>query len=59
MRLTRQGSIPPPGGAVDIVDQMLELLLVLELHPLVRAPPHIGEEAALEVARERGTWTMK
>ena len=54
MRLTRQGPLPPPGGAVDIVDQMLELLLGLELHPPVREQPQIGEEVVFAVRHERG-----
>ena len=54
MRPTRQGSIPPPGGAVQIEDHVRERLPEPELHPPVRAQLQIGEEPVPAVEHERG-----
>ena len=56
MRLTRQGPVPPPGGAV--LEQMRERLPVLELRPLVRTQLQIGEHVAVDVQPEREMSTL-
>ena len=53
MRPTRQGSIPPPGGADEIVEQVRERLPVLKVRPLVHAHLQIGGHAANDVQHER------
>ena len=58
MRPIRQGPIPPPGGADDIVEQAQKVQLALQLQQGVPARPEIGEDAALEILRERGMWKM-
>ena len=58
MRLTRQGSIPPPGGAVDILEQVRERLPVLKLRPLVRIHLQIGGHVTVDVQLEREMSTL-
>ena len=58
MRPTRQGSIPPPGGADEIVEQVRERLPVLELRPLVRVHLQIGGHVAIDVQHEREMSTL-
>ena len=58
MRPIRQGSIPPPGGADVIVEQVQGVPPALQLHENVPDLLEVGEDAALEVQRERGVWKM-